>query len=117
MSSLRGYCGIDCGECDAYIATINRDEALKARTAEQWSKELGIEMKPGELTCLGCKSNVNTKYCGECPIRSCNETKGIEICADCKDYPCERIESFLNQMPQVRTLLDQLNEIRRRFSK
>ena len=26
------YCGLDCGKCDAYLATINDDQALREKT-------------------------------------------------------------------------------------
>jgi len=117
VSSLRGYCGIDCGECNAYKATVNKDNALKAKTAAKWNEQLGTNMKPEELTCLGCKSNVNIRYCSECHIKACNETKGTEICSDCDSYPCDQITDFLKHMPEVKALLDQLYDIRKRFSK
>ncbi|WP_415930520.1 DUF3795 domain-containing protein [Zhenpiania hominis] len=27
------YCGLDCEKCDAYIATVNDDQALREKTA------------------------------------------------------------------------------------
>lgn len=32
MNELIGYCGLDCGQCDARIATVNNDDELRART-------------------------------------------------------------------------------------
>lgn len=29
MKSMIGYCGLDCERCDAYLATINDDQALR----------------------------------------------------------------------------------------
>ena len=29
MRELIGYCGLDCEKCDAYLATINNDQALR----------------------------------------------------------------------------------------
>ncbi|MGM9794578.1 MAG: DUF3795 domain-containing protein, partial [Candidatus Cryptobacteroides sp.] len=34
MNELIGYCGLDCGQCDARIATVNNDDELRARTAK-----------------------------------------------------------------------------------
>ena len=36
MNELIGYCGLDCGQCDARIATVNNDDELRARTAKLW---------------------------------------------------------------------------------
>ncbi|MEG1806496.1 MAG: DUF3795 domain-containing protein, partial [Clostridia bacterium] len=29
MKKMIAYCGLDCEKCDAYIATINNDDALR----------------------------------------------------------------------------------------
>lgn len=33
-----GYCGLDCVQCEAFIATKNDDNALRAKVAEEWAK-------------------------------------------------------------------------------
>ena len=32
MKDMIGYCGMDCEKCDAYIATVNDDQALREKT-------------------------------------------------------------------------------------
>ena len=32
------YCGLDCEKCDAYIATVNDDQALREKTAKSWAE-------------------------------------------------------------------------------
>lgn len=34
MKDMIGYCGLDCEKCDAYLATINNDQALREKTAK-----------------------------------------------------------------------------------
>ena len=50
MNELIGYCGLDCGQCDARIATVNNDDELRARTAKLWCGwiDRGLE------TCADC---------------------------------------------------------------
>ena len=31
-----GYCGLDCAQCEAFIATQNNDDALRAKVAAEW---------------------------------------------------------------------------------
>ena len=38
VSSMIGCCGLDCEKYDAYIATINDDQALREKTAKLWSE-------------------------------------------------------------------------------
>ena len=37
MKDMIGYCGLDCEKCDAYIATVNDDQALREKTAKMWA--------------------------------------------------------------------------------
>ena len=32
------YCGLDCEQCDAYIATLHDDQALREKTAKLWAE-------------------------------------------------------------------------------
>ena len=38
MNQLTGCCGLDCEACDARIATITNDDALRERTAALWTQ-------------------------------------------------------------------------------
>ena len=40
------YCGLDCAACPAYIATQAGDQEGLKKTAETWSRELGLDIKP-----------------------------------------------------------------------
>ena len=53
MEKMIAYCGIDCLECGAYIATKNNDDKLRKETAEQWSKKLDFEFNWENLNCDG----------------------------------------------------------------
>ena len=44
MSNVVAFCGIDCGECKAPIATQKNDVRMKKAVAEEWSKEFGHEI-------------------------------------------------------------------------
>ena len=38
MKNMIAYCGLDCGKCDAYLATIHDDQALREKTAKLWAQ-------------------------------------------------------------------------------
>ena len=38
MNERIGYCGLDCAACDAYLATIHDDQALREKTARLWAQ-------------------------------------------------------------------------------
>ena len=37
MDRRIAYCGLDCEACDAYLATIRDDQALREKTAALWA--------------------------------------------------------------------------------
>lgn len=81
-------CGIYCGVCPYLIAYKTKDERLK----EKLAKNVGI--RPEQIVCEGCRSDVPLFFCNVCKIKSCVQEKNIESCAECEDYPCERIEKY-----------------------
>jgi len=56
MKEMIACCGLVCTECPAYIATRNGDDELRKKTAADWSKFYGHEIKPEDITCEGCQS-------------------------------------------------------------
>ncbi len=103
---MRAYCGLDCGSCGAYVATVKGDDAARREVAELWRKEFGADVKPEDINCGGCTSEGPLySYCNSCEIRACAREKSVGSCAVCAEYGCERIESFLKQAPQCREYL------------
>jgi len=85
------FCGLDCTECPAYNATKEDDAERLVELAKQWST-LEMRFEAGDLFCDGCHGPRTFKWCGECPIRLCGLELGLENCAQCGDYPCEKLE-------------------------
>ena len=54
-NQLIGCCGLDCEKCDAGIATITDDNALREQTATLWSKLNGVTITPEMINCVGCR--------------------------------------------------------------
>jgi hypothetical protein len=81
-------CGLYCGVCGVYRATINNDEELR----EKFAKAYGVS--PADLVCRGCNSDTVFMYCRVCSIKACTTEKGIEGCYLCDAFPCEKVEAF-----------------------
>ena len=79
------YCGIDCGKCDAYIATKNDDWELREKTAKLWSELNNATILPEHINCEGCRAEGRkTYYCDTmCAIRQCAVKKGLPTCGQC----------------------------------
>jgi hypothetical protein len=104
-----GSCGIVCTECPAFIARRTDDQALREKTAKEWSEQYGAVIPVEEINCDGCHASdgVQISHCGECDIRRCCQgVHGLENCGLCGDYPCEKVEKFFEFVPDARVVLD-----------
>ncbi len=84
---LFGFCGLDCGECPAYIALQTDDDALRDRTAAIWSQKYHHPFAREMINCSGCvkKTGVQCGYCSMCPTRACALKKKIAGCFACDE--------------------------------
>ena len=81
MKEMIGYCGLDCEKCDAYLATINDDHALREKTAKLWA-----ELNHDSL----------------CGIRQCALKKGVMTCGDCPDLEkCQMVGMVISNTPEA----------------
>jgi len=98
------YCGLYCGLCAQANRIPKRAAALRESMQKEgwdrWGTEIprfrdfwqfldGLVRAEAESGCRGGK-------CGPplCGIRKCAQTKGVEVCPFCGDYPCRRIEGL-----------------------
>ena len=116
MSDNLGYCGIDCGECMAMIATKKNDSKMKREVAENWSKQFGHPFKPEDINCVGCTTlkGPHIGHCNICGIRKCGLEKKVENCAYCPSYGCEQLVKFHGQ---VKAAKDNLERVRKKTAR
>jgi hypothetical protein len=111
MNKLIAVCGLDCTACNAYIASKTNDDALRRKTAEEWSKAYGFDCKPEMVNCHGCLTTdgVQIGHCAECEMRQCAIGKGYKNCASCADLSsCKPLNEFFANCPDAKTNLDAL---------
>ena len=46
MDEMIAYCGLDCGKCEARIATVANDDELRKKVAKNWSELNKVEIMP-----------------------------------------------------------------------
>ena len=64
MKNMIGYCGLDCEKCDAYLAAVNNDQALREKTAKLWAELNNAPILPEHINCEGCRVNgAKTVFC------------------------------------------------------
>ncbi len=105
MNDFIAYCGLDCEACEARLATVQDNYALREKVAKLWSELNGVEITPAMINCTGCRiDGVKTPYCDSlCPIRQCAMTKGFETCGDCGEVrTCEKAGMILGNNEEAR---------------
>ena len=112
-NQLIGCCGLDCETCDARIATITNDNALREKTAALWTKLNGITILPEMINCTGCRiEGAKTPFCDKlCPVHNCVREKGLDTCADCAQMDgCPTLGQIAVNSPFVLENLKQLKQ-------
>jgi hypothetical protein len=103
-------CGLDCAECNAYKAWKTDDQALRVKTAAEWTKSFNFAFAPEMINCSGCRVAEGPKigHCAECGFRACAQKKGLGTCAECGEYACADLKGFLAGVPQAKANLEKL---------
>lgn len=104
MNEMIGCCGLNCEKCDAYLATVNNDQALREKTAKLWAKLNNAPILPEHINCEGCRVNgAKTVFCESlCEIRKCAARKGFSTCGDCPELEtCPTIGAILEHNPSA----------------
>ena len=99
MKELIACRGLDCEECQARKATVNNDDELRKKVAEEWSLLNGVLITQEMINCLGCRvDGPKTPFCEKlCPIRQCVINKKFKTCGDCGELDsCEKIKMIIS---------------------
>ena len=104
MEKIIACCGINCAACDARIATMANDNALRAQVAEKWRVQYNAPtMVPEMINCTGCReSGVKFGHCEQCEIRKCAIAKDYRTCADCGSMEsCTLVKNIHQYVPEA----------------
>ena len=100
MNDTIGYCGLDCKKCDAYIATISDDRALREKTAKLWAELNNAPILPEHINCEGCRADgAKTVFCENmCEIRKCAMKRTWLLAANVRNW---RRVQLLGRLSQI----------------
>ena len=117
MDQMIAVCGLDCGPCEARIATQADDILEKQRVAAKWREAYGNQAIDADyVTCDGCRSGsvLICGWCRQCPLRACAIARNVATCAHCGDYDvCQTLVEFDKMAPGAK---DRLSKIRAQLS-
>jgi hypothetical protein len=104
------YCGLHCDLCAERTRIPQRATALRRAMAEEgwpywghtvpgfsqfWEFLEGLYANGG---CPGCRAGGGPPECG---IRACARERELELCSQCPDFPCERVEALGARYPTL----------------
>ncbi len=110
---MMGYCGIDCRQCPAYVASRQGNSREREILAQEWSTEK-YPLSTEDIYCEGCKASDDMvmSFCAECPVRRCARHQNISNCSQCIHYPCEALSLVFQKSPEAQEILDTLYRAR-----
>lgn len=104
MKTMIACCGLNCEKCDAYLATLHDDQALREKTAKLWSELNHVTILPEQIACEGCRADgKKTVYCDKlCEIRQCALKKGFGTCGACPEMDaCPTLATVISNNPDA----------------
>ena len=115
--NLISVCGLNCGECEIYLAPNNHEIAkrLVKRFDGLWD-----DVKTSDFHCSTCRGDRSKCWTEECWIRECCiENKKLDFCFECKEFPCKKIIEWSKQSENYAEALQNLKNMKKiyRFSK
>jgi hypothetical protein len=91
MKKMIGYCGYNCHLC----AARSEDPAERQKLVDGWRKYFGHQMYTAEnVRCDGCRADGRLAD-KQCKVRPCARGKGVESCAECSDFPCDKVRPLM----------------------
>lgn len=117
MAEKLAFCGLTCSGCPIHLATIEEDKTRKRIMREtiaiQMASFYGTKPNVDEIDdCDGCtEAGRLFSGCAKCEIRKCGLTRGVENCAWCVDFACEKLNQIFLHEPGAR---ERLTEIRKK---
>jgi hypothetical protein len=103
MAEILARCGYRCDLC----AARSKDPDVRQKMVDGWKRYFNLQMYTVDnVKCDGCYGEIRADK--TCPVRPCVIEKGIENCAHCDDYICDKLrqligsrEGYLKRFPDV----------------
>ena len=91
MDIMMGYRGYSCHLC----AARSDDPAVRQKLVDGWRKYFGHQNYTAEnVKCDGCLSDGRVAD-QVCQARPCAQEKGVENCAYCDEFPCDKMKNLM----------------------
>lgn len=95
-------CGYRCDLCLAYKPNVERTPENQHILSDGWFKYFGFRIEAANIACDGCMGDNPKLIDKACPVRPCVIEKGLQNCAACDAYICEKLKERLVIFEEVK---------------
>jgi hypothetical protein len=95
MEPILTRCGYRCDLCLAYRPNVEQNPDNQQKLSEGWFKYFGFRLEPESILCDGCRAHNPRLIDNGCPVRPCVIARGLENCAQCAEYICDKLTQRL----------------------
>lgn len=95
MEEIITRCGYRCDICMAYRPNVEANPANQQVLSDGWHKYFGFRIPPERIICDGCMADNPQLIDSACPVRPCAIERGLQNCAQCADFGCEKLSERL----------------------
>ncbi|HSJ59381.1 MAG TPA: DUF3795 domain-containing protein [Anaerolineae bacterium] len=118
MTGEIAACGLDCGGCDIRLLPLDPDAAARVVA---WFHEMkwlpegeGVDEAIARgMYCRGCHGDRTVHWSADCAILiCCVDERGLELCSECKEFPCALLTDRAETNAQYARGLQRLQALR-----
>ncbi len=95
MDPVLTRCGYRCDLCLAYRPNVTANPANRQKLSDGWFQYFGFRVQPADICCDGCMADEPELIDRDCPVRPCVVARGLDNCAQCERYICEKLQERL----------------------
>lgn len=95
MDPILSRCGYRCDLCLAFQPNIVAHPENAKLLSEGWFTYFGFRIPAEKINCAGCLSDSPETLDTGCPVRPCVVERGLQNCAFCGDFACDKLHERL----------------------
>lgn len=106
MDEILSRCGYRCDLCLAYRPNVELSNGNQLLLSDGWFRYFGFRIPAEKIVCDGCLTEKGRLLDDECPVRPCVIEHGLENCAGCQDFICEKLDERLVTFEELAAKMD-----------
>jgi hypothetical protein len=103
MEPILTRCGYRCDLCLAFKSNVEKEPSNQQKLSDGWFSYFGFRIEPANIICDGCMADHPRLIDQGCLIRPCVIDKGLNNCASCEEYACEKITERIVVYEEVKS--------------